>query len=546
VARTARALRLALAAVTVAAVACAAPPPARRDVVIGLVGEPTSVFADDPNARLIAAAVTEQLVRRDAKDELVPRLAARVPTLENGGLRIVTDDPAAPDGRLVATFELRPGLTWQDGAPLTGADVRFAWETERADPPGSEARWTADRVEQVDVLDDRTVRFTYRANEHWADYPLAAHVLPLHRLAGATAQQRAAYDREALVHAGPFAIAAWLPGIGVTLSAFPGYALGAPALGRLEVHFFPTREAVLDALRRGDVDVVPAPGLEADLAAALDRFADGTRLQTFYKQTETLELLAYGPRFADPVLRQAIELAVDRKRIVETLFAGRAVVPRSYLVAPGWAAADLGAPAPADRRAAAALLAAAGYRHGGFGILERGGERLVATIQVVRGSAARSAAAQLVAGDLAAVGIAAEVREAPAEAVRGALAAGEADLALAPADASDPLRATAAWAGGGGAWFEALRPLAAAAHDRADQKAAYAELQRVWAEARPALPLYQRLLVDVAPRALAGIEPAASGAPLTWNVRDWRFGAAPRTERRPGVTELAVDAARRP
>jgi hypothetical protein len=46
--------------------ACASPPPARRDVVIGIVGEPSSVFADDPGARVIAAAVTEPLVTLDA------------------------------------------------------------------------------------------------------------------------------------------------------------------------------------------------------------------------------------------------------------------------------------------------------------------------------------------------------------------------------------------------------------------------------------------------------------------------------------------------
>ena len=34
--------------------ACAAPAPVRRDVVIGLIGEPASVFADDPGARVIA------------------------------------------------------------------------------------------------------------------------------------------------------------------------------------------------------------------------------------------------------------------------------------------------------------------------------------------------------------------------------------------------------------------------------------------------------------------------------------------------------------
>ena len=161
--------------------------------MIGLVGEPASVFADDPNARIIAAAVTEQLVRRDAHDDLVPRLAVRVPTLENGGLVVVTDDPVAPDGRLVATFELRPDLIWQDGAPLTATDVRFAWESDRTEPLGTEARWTAERVERVDVLTDRIVRFTYRANERWDGYALAARVLPEHLLGSASAAQRAAY-----------------------------------------------------------------------------------------------------------------------------------------------------------------------------------------------------------------------------------------------------------------------------------------------------------------------------------------------------------------
>lgn len=511
------------ACVLVAAASCAqAPAPARRDVVIGLVGEPASVFADDPNARIIAAAVTEQLVRRDQHGDLVPRLALRVPTVDNGGLQIVTDDPAAPSGRLVAIFELRPGLTWQDGAPLTSADVRFAWETDRGAPLGTEERWQADRVERVEVLDDTRTRFTYVANERWDAYPLAAHVLPLHRLANATAAQRAQYDREPS-HAGPFAVAAWLPGIGITLSAFKGYALGPPALGRLEIHFYPSRGALLDALRRGEVDVVPAPGLEADLAGTLDRFADGTRLQTFYKQSESVEMLRYGPRFADPALRQAMELAIDRRKLTAALFEGRAVVPRALLVPPGWAAADVGAIPLPDRKRAAALLEGAGFRHGAFGILERGGERFTVTIVVPAGSTAREQAASLVAGDLATIGIAADVRVLPAPAVRAAVASGAFELALEPEDASDPQRAADGYRGVAGAWFDTLAGAASGAADRGEKRLLYAELARAWADARPSLPLYQRLQVDVAPRGLTGVDPASDGSPLTWNAHDWRF-----------------------
>src|SRR6266550_3009169 len=151
--------------------ACATAPPSRRDVVVGLVGEPRTVFDDDPSARFIAAAVTETLVRRDEHDELVPRLAESVPTIENGGLRVVTDAADAPDGRLEATFRLREAK-WQDGEPITAADVRFAWEQDQAATPGTVARWTADRISDVQVLGVRDVRVLYRNGERWDDYAL--------------------------------------------------------------------------------------------------------------------------------------------------------------------------------------------------------------------------------------------------------------------------------------------------------------------------------------------------------------------------------------
>jgi peptide/nickel transport system substrate-binding protein len=521
-----RSVALLLIGVVIVLQGCAPSKPVRRDVVIGLVGEPASVFADDPNARIIAAAVTEQLVRRDAHDDLVPRLAVSVPTVENGGLVVVTDDPVAPDGRLVATFELRPDLVWQDGMPLTSNDVRFAWESDRNAPLGTEARWTADRVERVEVVSDRLVRFTYRANERWDGYALAARVLPEHLLANATSAQLARYAHEP-VHAGPFAVAAWLPGIGITLSAFKSYALGPPTIGRLEIHFFADRTSLLDALRRGEVDVVPSPGLEADLAGTLDRFADGTTLQTFYKQAEAVEVLRYGSRFGDPALRLATELTIDRRKLSATLFEGRTIVPRTYLVAPGWAASDAGSLTGVDRDQARALLLAAGYTRGTFGILEHGGARFTVSILFAAGSIARGDAARLVAGDLATIGIAADTQEATPEALRAALASGAFDLAIVPEDASDPQRATDRYRGTSGPWFDTLAGAAAAGADRSEKRLLYAELERAWDDARPALPLYQQLLVDVAPRTLAGVDPASAGAPLTWNVHDWRF-TAPR------------------
>jgi peptide/nickel transport system substrate-binding protein len=503
--------------------ACATTPPERRDVVVGLVGEPRTVFDDDPSARFLASAVTETLVRRDAHDELVARLAETVPTLENGGLRVATDDADAPEGRLVATFRLRDAK-WQDGEPITAGDVRFAWQQDKTAVPGTLERWTADRIADVQVIAVREVRVLYRNGERWDDYALGPHVLPAHRLAQASVEQRTAYAREP-VHAGAFAIAAWLPG-NVTLSAYPQYVMGTPKVGRLEIHFFATRAVALQALLRGDIDVAPWPVLEADLARTLDRFADGTRLLAYYVPTETGAMLRFGSdlkRFGDPLVRKAIELTVDRQSIVDDVFVGRARVPRTYLLPPQWAAAEDVPPARPDRDRARATLAEAGFTKGQFGILERGGERMTATIDVVAGSTARVDVARRVAGDLAAIGIAVEVRERPLADLLSDVRDGEFDLAITSEEASDPQLASERWAGLVDPWFDVLAGLAARAPDRVEKRTIYGEMERIWTSRLPALPLFQELRVDVAPQGLAGIQPPPTASALTWNVHEWRF-----------------------
>ncbi len=516
-----------LAAAICALAACAPAAPARRDVVVGLVGEPSSILADHPSARILAGAVTESLVVRDATDRFTPRLAEAVPTLENGGLQVSYDDAGAPGGRLAATFRIRGTARWHDGRAVTSDDVRFAWDEDRQAPPGSEARLIAERVERVEVISDRTVRIVYRANERWEGYPLAARVMPRHLLAGASADRRAAYARDP-VHAGPFAVAAWLPGTGVTLAAFPDYVLGPPGLGRIEVRFFRDRSAVLDALSRSEIDVAPSPALEADLVRVLDRLADGSeraRLLTYYTAAEAVETLRFGSRFGDPLVRKAVELTVDRQVLVEAVFGGRARAPRSYLVPPVAAAIDLGAPPRPDRDGARALLARAGYARGNFGILQRGSERLILSIVIAEGSVARAAAAQIVAGQLAAVGIAADVRALPLLEVESLVATGAYDLAVVPELVHDAQLASARYVGHVSIWFDVLAAAARTAPDSGDARLLYAELQRVHLEEVASLPLYQYLSVDVAPRALAGIRPTPHLAPLTWNASEWRFAA---------------------
>src|SRR6185295_1238735 len=70
----------------------------------------------------IQTCVVEGLTTTDERMNVVPLLAADVPTVENGGVRL------RGDGGMDVVWKLRPNITWHDGVPFTSADVRFTVE----------------------------------------------------------------------------------------------------------------------------------------------------------------------------------------------------------------------------------------------------------------------------------------------------------------------------------------------------------------------------------------------------------------------------------
>lgn len=490
----------------------------RTELVIGIVGDPASLI-DDPAAAAVAALVYEPLVRRTDTEELEPRLAEAVPSLDNGDAVLAED---AGGTRLVATFRIREGARWHDGARVAAEDIRFAFERDMVAPAGSPIRLTAERIERVDVVDERTARVTYRAGERWDHYALGPRALPRHLLGGTGSSQDYASRP---IHAGPYLISARERGT-IELVPFADHAIDRPEIDRILVRTFVDRTALLAAIGRGAVDVAPFPALDADLARTLDRTADGTTLQVLYRPAQAVAMLRLGPPFSEPAVRQAIGAAIDRARISRSVFSGRVRAPESYLVPPLWAAAEAAGRGP-DAVEAAARLAGAGWRRGAFGTLQRDGVQLAGAILIPRGAPALEDVAYSVAADLAALGMAIAVAELDAAEIGRRVASGEIELALLPETADDPLTATERYRGLVSPWYDLIADAARAAPGRAEQRSLYGELQRLWSEASPAVPLYQMLKVDVVPARLEGVRPAAHHAPITWNAGEWRMATRP-------------------
>jgi ABC-type transport system substrate-binding protein len=88
----------------------------------------------------------DTLVNFNQKGRLVPRMAAVVPTIANGGIK---------GGGKTYTFHLRKGMRWSNGAEITSADFKFGWQIDRL----AAAPQPCDPICGVDTPDRYTVTF---------------------------------------------------------------------------------------------------------------------------------------------------------------------------------------------------------------------------------------------------------------------------------------------------------------------------------------------------------------------------------------------------
>lgn len=124
---------------------------------------PTSLnphFADGVNDQTASRIVDEPLASFDRDGNLVPFLAAEVPSLANGGV--------APDGKSVI-WKLKQGIKWSDGEPFTSKDVVFTHQYLSNPDVKAETRESYRLVDRVEAVDDHTVKMSFKnTNPTWA------------------------------------------------------------------------------------------------------------------------------------------------------------------------------------------------------------------------------------------------------------------------------------------------------------------------------------------------------------------------------------------
>jgi peptide/nickel transport system substrate-binding protein len=548
------------------ALACTPGPPPRLSaedtVVIALRNEPETLFAPaatSSEALTVLGAMTEGLVVEDENGELEPRLAERVPTLENGDA--VVSRQADGKQLLRVRFTLREGARWQDGAPVRPTDIRFGWLLVGNRDTKAAQSGAAARIQDIKAIDDRTVEIVYRPGDLDPRYALCcnAFLLPEARLRDSAPAKVAdsAFARDP-IYAGPFALKEQKGSVSLTLERSPYYAPTPAKLKTIVFVFRSDPSLLLQDLGDHRVDV--AAGVYGTESAGALAALEPRAVRTRYTPALALEHIDFNlrdpadlgkphPILAAQPVRAALALAIDRDTLAAAATGARAPVPLSYVPPPSWAApttvevTTYGFDPPAAER----MLDAAGWPRGPDGVRAHAGVRMALRVLVASGSAQRDQAARQVADALDRIGAAVSLQSAPMSAMSGAkgpLATGQFDLAIyAWVGDRDPNTwsllyqrdqipspangfAGQNFTGWRDDRFSALAEEAATMLDAYGRRTRYAEMQRIWTREVPALPLYQRVQVDVADARLRELRPQPTRRPLTWNVARWSFSGA--------------------
>jgi peptide/nickel transport system substrate-binding protein len=313
----------------------------------------------------------------------------------------------SPDGR-VLTFHLRPGVRFHDGTPLSSADVVFTYE--RILDPECHAVGRLDaflQVESVEAIDPLTVKVTYRDPYAPALRAWEVAILPAH-LYGAGGCADSPLNR-APVGTGPYRFHSWEAGQRIILEANPDYWGGAPAIDRFVFQIIPSQETSLQALLAGEIDysrLTPEQWEGSGRRPAFARRFRTLRYTPLFHYYIAWRGDGSNPFFADPAVRRALTMALDRPGYVRSVMRGFGEVAASPFH-PGVAGAgEPLPPLPYDPGAAAALLDGAGWRiDPGSGLRAKNGTPFRFELLVYTGGRDHVQFSQVAQENLRAIGI---------------------------------------------------------------------------------------------------------------------------------------------
>jgi len=298
--------------------------PTHQEIACGVSQEPKTLDparAEEYGAALIAPSIYETLTTL-SPDHVAPQpwLATHW-EIRNAGRQY--------------TFYLRPNIFFHDSTRFSAAAVKISFDRQIA--PASEyfiqpnggiySQTMLGLIDSVSVVDSLTVTF-------YLKYPYAPFLNILASVGGAAILSPASLEKSKSsatffpVSTGPFRFVDWKPKQTIRLESNLNYWNTPPEID-LSFHFSSEFEAQIQQFQRGGIDVIfsVSPNLrERFLFDSNSRIQIVQALSTFF-----LGLNCRNPFLNDKRVRQAIAAAIDKRKLVFSLYHGGAEIAETIL-----------------------------------------------------------------------------------------------------------------------------------------------------------------------------------------------------------------------
>lgn len=252
-------------------------------------------------------------------------------------VKSLVEDYTVSDDGLTYNFTLRSGLVFSDGTPLTANDVKYTFTRMLALPDSVQTDYaasiagadavmdgTATELEGITVIDD--THFTVTLSEPFAGF--------LYELATAScsimseknveeAGDQFGLDCSKTIGSGPYVVTSWTRDSSIVLDANPNYWGEKPTVQHVVISIVPDSSTMSMMFQNGELDILDCDYIDAAVVNSTyktqyaDDIVTSSRLGTTYMAlNENVEPLN------DVKVRKAIQMAIDRQTILDTVYNG--------------------------------------------------------------------------------------------------------------------------------------------------------------------------------------------------------------------------------
>jgi len=257
---------------------------------------------------------------------------------------------------------LRQGVKFHNGDELTAEDVAYTFREgrmwgEKPQIPGGRPYFGI--LAGCDVVDRYAVRFRTRVPDVLLEQRLASWCSWIVNKRAYEEMGFEAYSKKP-VATGPYKVVSHAASEATVLEAFDDYFMGQPTASRVTFKRVPELAARVAGLVAGDYDLIT--NVPPDQTGIIAGYADIDVRTVVLSNVHVLCYNESDPVMADKRIRQALNLAIDRQKLVDSLWQGKAVVPASHNFPEYGQMYVEGRKLAFDPDKAKALLAEAGYK----------------------------------------------------------------------------------------------------------------------------------------------------------------------------------------